>query len=71
MFGRYNRLPGREDPKDIVAEATPEISHAVIKALQEAISQSSGGPVLIINNLTVNVQLNAASGGGATVNINK
>lgn len=55
-------------PRD-VAEATPEITNAVTNALQEVISRSDGGPVVVINNLTVSVQIIAAQGGDATINV--
>ena len=64
----FGGLLGLPDVAD-VADVTPQITEAVTAAIREAVSQADGGPVIIVGSLTVNVQFNAAQGGGASVNV--
>lgn len=48
-----------------------EITNAVAESVRQVIAENPEGRVIVINNLTVNVQINAAQGGGATVNAGK
>ena len=64
-------LPARFDREAKLARVDQEMHNAVARAISSALAQRGVSPntVVVIDKLTVNVQINAASGGGATVNV--
>ncbi len=68
-YGDYE-VPSRLSPAQIAREATPALTQAVVVALQQAAARADGG-VLVINQLTVNINVADGGGGGghATISV--
>ncbi|MBI2030079.1 hypothetical protein HYT05_00485 [Candidatus Kaiserbacteria bacterium] len=60
---------GTESLAEVFGEAQArQIGQAVVAAIQQQVGEATKtAPIIVINNLTVKVQINSAHGGGATI----